>query len=226
MLNSYPRVHRSYRWGMGRSGRSGDWGIGGELVAGALVAFASVFGAAGCQGVPLSPMGGEVVSCPAVLTCPPTEPIDGTPCAGTVPAGGCEYGVDPQYFCGTIALCDPTRGWVTQIGLGSPTCPTSLSFSCPPSFDEAQATSSQLACASLPTNLTCTYPEGRCDCEQGLSVLTCTAPAPAGCPATRPRAGTPCSTAVGSCSAWGTGICDGQSMTCTCGLWRPLLCYD
>jgi hypothetical protein len=99
-----------------------------------------------------------------------------------------------------------------------------LPAGCPSSFAAAQATAT--ACTSLPAGATCAYPEGTCQCVSGYSTLVCTAPAAAGCPPSRPLAGTPCSTAPGACTAWGTGAPDGQSMTCTCGAWRPVLGYD
>jgi hypothetical protein len=48
----------------------------------------------------------------------------------------------------------------------------------------------------------------------------------AGCPATRPRTGTPCSTGPGGCASWGPGSCDGASLTCACGVWQPVYCQD
>jgi hypothetical protein len=99
-----------------------------------------------------------------------------------------------------------------------------LPAGCPSSFAAAQATVT--ACTSLPAGASCTYPEGACACVSGYATLVCTPPAAAGCPASRPLAGTACSNAPGACTAWGTGAPDGQSMTCKCGVWRPVLGYD
>jgi hypothetical protein len=210
MLNPYLESHRAHRRKVLR----------GAVTAGAaLLAVAAAFGPGGCS------RGGQA-ACPAVLpTCPSTVPTSGAPCPGSSPVGGCEYGSDPSYTCGTIATCDPRSGWFVQTLSDGLQCPTVLPSSCPPSFAEAAGASPQLACASLPANLTCLYPEGRCSCYPGLTVLTCPAAVPSGCPAARPRSGTPCSTA-GPCTSWGTGICDGQSMICRCGLWQPVFCYD
>jgi len=219
MINPYLRVHPSYCGGLWRRGLLRGGLLRRALTAGGvLLAVAAVFGAGGCSS------GGQS-ACPAVLpTCPSTVPTSGAPCPGPSPVGGCEYGSDPSYTCGTIATCDPRSGWLVQTLSDGVQCPTTLPSSCPPSFAEAAA-NHQLSCASLPANLTCLYPEGRCFCSQELTVLGCPTALPSGCPAARPRAGTPCSTA-GPCTEWGTGSCDGQSMICKCGLWQPVLCYD
>src|SRR4051812_21064550 len=211
MINPYLGGHRNHRRGALRRAL---------MAGGALLAVAAVFGPAACNS------GGQA-TCPAVpATCPSVVPTNGAPCTGSSSVGGCEYGSDSNYTCGTTAMCDPRYGWSVQTLSDGLQCPTVLPSSCPASFVDAEAASPQLACASLPTNLSCLYPEGRCSCSQGLTVLTCTPPAPAGCPAARPRAGTPCSAEAGSCTAWGTGICDGQSMVCRCGFWQPVFCYD
>jgi hypothetical protein len=157
----------------------------------------------------------QVVSCPAVtLTCPATPPEDGAACADGA-LGTCEYGDDVLWGCDTIASCSMGTWSVSSTPIGM-TCPSTLDSRCPSSFADAMAGTS---CA--PAGLACLYPEGKCQCGQG-AVFTCNVPA-AGCPATRPRIGTPCS---GDCPAWGNGGCDGQSMECTCGAWHPIYCAD
>jgi len=185
-----------------------------------MVPILMVMGAFGCRG------GNEVV-CPATpLLCPAALPIGGTPCSGSTPVGGCEYGDDPWYDCDTIATCDPQSGWIVQATVDGASCPTRLPPECPPTFAIAQAMAANLSCSKLPTYLTCRYPEGTCGCNQGQSALACSPPAPAGCPAVRPRAGAPCGGDAGTCTTWGSGVCDGQSMVCRCGLWQPVFCYD
>src|SRR5450631_221635 len=164
---------------------------------------------------------GNEIICPAVLEdCPPTLPTYGTPCTERGSAALCEYGDDPWYGCNTVAYCDAQGGWYT-VASSDPDCPTTLSSGCPASFAEATS-SGQSACASAPYGqMTCRYPEGNCRCTVGG--LTCTAPAAAGCPATRPQVGTACSA---PCTTWGSGVCDGQSMKCLCGTWQPIQCSE
>jgi hypothetical protein len=188
-------------WGRG----SFRWGL-----------LAAVAGAVGCSGG----TGGQY-TCPAMpVSCPATVPTDGAPCAGET-AGPCEYGDDVLGGCNTAADCY-AGVWSVSAPL-TLNCPTVLSSICPSSFAEAQAPTSQPACASYTARSICHYPEGSCTCGGGL--VLCTPPA-AGCPATRPRAGTPCSTGPGGCAFWGTGSCDGASMTCACGVWQLIYCVD
>jgi hypothetical protein len=173
---------------------------------------AAVLLAAGCQ----SALGGDPVCPTVVYACPETIPLEGTPCTGSSQIW-CEYGSDPSYQCDTIAFCDPQSGWLVQ-AVSDPSCPTANAFECPPTL--AAASYSATVCTS---SAICRYPEGQCVCAQDGASLQCNGPA-AGCPATRPRAGMPCD--ASACRTWGTGICDGQSMTCRCGIWQPVLCYD
>jgi hypothetical protein len=175
-----------------------------------------VAGALGCGGTP-----GRQYTCPAVaVSCPATAPTDGAACAGET-AGPCEYGDDPLTGCNTIASCSGGVWYVSTPF--QPTCPTVTSVVCPASFAEAQDPTSPPACTSFAGKVICVYPEGPCRCGDG--VVDCTVPA-AGCPTIRPRAGTPCSTGPGGCAFWGAGSCDGQSMTCACGVWQPVYCVD
>jgi len=171
-----------------------------------------VAGAGGCHS-------DNQVSCPAVLeACPATVPTQGAPCTPRGAASLCEYGEDPWFDCNTIAYCDSQGGWYL-VAPSEPDCPTTLPSGCPASFAEARS-GGQDACASAPDGqLNCLYPEGYCLCT--AAGLTCSAPAAAGCPAARPRAGTACS---GPCTIWGRGTCDGQSMKCVCGTWQPVQC--
>lgn len=164
---------------------------------------------------------GNEISCPAVLeSCPTTAPTFGEACTPRGSAAICEYGDDPWYDCDTIAFCDPTLVWhvfpTNLTGLG---CPTTLPSECPPTF--AELASGQTGCAPSSEGVTCRYPDGTCTCASGG--VSCTAPAKAGCPAARPRAGTPCSD---PCTTWGSGVCDGQSMQCVCGTWQPIQCGE
>jgi hypothetical protein len=162
------------------------------------------------------------ISCPAVLeSCPATPPTFGSPCAARGSAAICEYGDDPWYACDTVAFCDPTLVWhVFPTNLSGLGCPTTLPAECPLSY--AELSGGLTGCASPSERIECRYPEGTCYCAPNGDV-SCTPPAPAGCPTTRPRAGTACSA---PCTTWGTGICDGQSMKCVCGTWQPVVCTD
>jgi hypothetical protein len=109
-----------------------------------MVPILMVMGAFGCRG------GNEVV-CPATpLLCPAALPIGGTPCSGSTPVGGCEYGDDPWYDCDTIATCDPQSGWIVQATVDGASCPTRLPPECPPTFVIAQAMAADLSCSKLP----------------------------------------------------------------------------
>ena len=177
---------------------------------------AAAAGALGCAGG-----GGRQYTCPAVaVSCPAAVPTAGVACTGET-AGPCEYGDDLLSGCNMIASCYG-GSWAVTAPF-QPNCPTVLPSSCPSSFAEAQAPTSQPPCASYSGRLICFYPEGSCTCGGGL--VLCTAP-PVGCPATRPRVGTPCSTGPGGCAHWGTGSCDGASLTCACGVWQPDYCVD
>jgi hypothetical protein len=164
---------------------------------------------------------GNEITCPAVLeACPPTLPTPGTPCTVRGSAALCEYGNDPWYGCNTVAYCDSQGGWYT-VASSESDCPTTLPSGCAGSF--AEAMSGGQNCASAPYGqLTCRYPEGTCSCES-LGSLSCTPPAAAGCPATRPHVGSACSA---PCTTWGEGTCDGESMKCVCGTWQPIECTE
>lgn len=154
------------------------------------------------------------VSCPAALQpCPATLPAAGTPCTPRGSAALCEYGDDPWQNCNTFAYCDSAGAWYT-VAPSEPDCPTTLPSGCPASFAGA-------AGGPCGSTLSCRYPEGSCSCS--AAGLTCTAPAAAGCPATRPRVGSPCSA---PCTTWGSGFCDGYSMKCVCGTWQPIQCTE
>jgi hypothetical protein len=176
---------------------------------------AAVLLAVGCQ----SATAGNQ-SCPAVLTaCPAAAPAQGTQCTGSSSQIWCEYGSDPNSDCNTIAYCTSSGWQVSAAGdlNGDQNCPTVLTTACPATF--ATAANSGDVCTAI---VNCQYPEGLCVCDQVGGALECTASA-AGCPATRPLAGTSCNADL--CGSWGAGTCDGQSMICYCGLWQPFRCY-
>src|SRR5689334_18665334 len=95
-------------------------------------------------------------TCPAVpLSCPATVPTDGEACSGET-AAPCEYGDDVRYGCNTFASC---RSGTWFVDTPSPlNCPTVLPSSCPASFADAQAPTSQPVCASYTGGLFCYYP--------------------------------------------------------------------
>jgi hypothetical protein len=154
------------------------------------------------------------------MTCPATPPTIGAPCSG-IPVGGCEYGDDPWYGCDTDVFCDPQARWsmVPINNQAGSSCPTILPSACPSSFIAASS-GGQNGCPSASTNLICPYPEGTCSCAPG-GTFSCPPTAPVGCPAARPRVGTPCS---GACTSWGSGLCDGESLICACGVWQLVVC--
>jgi len=148
--------------------------------------------------------------------CPATVPAIGSPCEQPSPYA-CEYGDDPLSACNTMVKC-VAGSWTlqppfTQLATG---CPTAEPI-CPSSF--ASATDGGIDCQYSALDLNCVYPEGVCVCNGGwgCSLL------PNNCPATRPRAGTPCDPDGGQCPRWGIG-CTADAMYCECGIWIPSVC--
>ena len=150
--------------------------------------------------------------------CPPTAPTAGTPC-GQPSFYDCEYGDDPFIGCNTVMTCTAT-GWTQQQSLPTPAtgCPTGEP-SCPSSF--ASAADGGVTCPDYAPNLICGYPEGFCVCNGGWDC----SPLANECPATRPRAGTPCDPDGGGCQSWGVA-CTGDAMRCACGIWSPVFCIE
>lgn len=148
--------------------------------------------------------------------CPPTAPAPGTPC-GPPSQVPCEYGDDPNMACNTLVQCT-AGGWMVQGVFGDPqgSCPTPASV-CPPSYPGAADGGGE--CPSSEQGFSCVYPEGVCAC---FGAWSCD-PFPNQCPATRPRAGTPCDADGGGCREWGLS-CNSNSMHCVCGVWSPSIC--
>jgi hypothetical protein len=146
--------------------------------------------------------------------CPPTAPTPGTPC-GTPSAGACEYGDDPNIACNTVFECT-SGGWVLEQGAFGENQQASCPTICPPSFPGA--VDGGVACPSTELDLACVYPEGVCAC---LGDWQCGSLS-SDCPATRPRAGTPCDV-DGGCQTWGFD-CGSDTMRCTCGVWSLSVC--
>jgi hypothetical protein len=205
-----------------------DWvGPGRALVLGllALVAGCSAQPLTGPGDLPkqrLQDAGLAPPSCPnsccnfVAPNCPPTAPAPGTPC-GQSSSAACEYGDDSFSACNTVMRC-AAGSWTLQQSLLEPVsgCPTA-GPSCPASF--ASAMDGGIDCPQL--NFNCVYPEGVCVCDGDWA---CT-PLPNDCPATRPRAGTPCNPDGGGCQRWGSS-CTADAMVCECGIWSPVICFS
>ena len=150
--------------------------------------------------------------------CPATVPALGTPCEQPSPYA-CEYGDDPFSACNTVVKC-VAGSWTLQQSPTQPAagCPTAEPI-CPSSF--ANATDGGMDCQDSAQGLNCVYPEGVCFCSGGwgCSLL------PNDCPATRPRAGTPCDPDGGRCQSWGFN-CGTDAMYCACGIWIPAVCIE
>lgn len=152
-------------------------------------------------------------------SCPPTVPVLGTPC-GPPSGSPCEYGDDPNMACNTVVECT-ANGWALEQVFGNQqaACPSPAPF-CPTGFPGA--VDGGVSCPSSEQGFSCVYPEGACGCYgdwycQSGSDLSA-------CPATRPRAGTPCATDGGGCQAWGFDCSGSDAMRCTCGVWVPSVC--
>lgn len=148
--------------------------------------------------------------------CPATVPALGTPCEQASPYT-CEYGDDPLSACNTVVKC-VAGSWTLQQPLTQPVagCPTAGPI-CPSSF--ASAADGGIDCPYSELNLDCVYPEGVCVCNGGWDCRLL----PNDCPATRPRAGTPCDPDGGQCQRWGVD-CTADTMLCKCGIWIPTFC--
>ena len=151
--------------------------------------------------------------------CPPAPPAAGTPC-GTPSSSACEYGDDQNIACDTLVRCTSTGWSVEQLFSGqNATCPTPASL-CPATFASAIADGG-VECPDSELYIPCVYPEGVCTCAEWWSC----SPGPNDCPATRPRAGTPCDVDGGGCQTWGMS-CGRDAMFCSCGVWVPVFCIS
>jgi hypothetical protein len=161
--------------------------------------------------------------------CPPAVPDAGSPCA---PSGGgnvlsCEYGGTVHGVCTTLAQCRLGHWSVSPppdaCGQNASACPT------------AYGTGVGAACPDA--NAICDYAEGRCACAgcdvaadgglRGGTWLCRPWPAAdAGCPGSRPLAGTACTAPDGTLC--GSGCCDtpstGWPMQCSAGVWTLVTC--
>jgi hypothetical protein len=144
--------------------------------------------------------------------CPPNVPSNAASCPRVGLA--CEYGDNANPSCNQIADC-ASSGWnVPPLGpCASGTCPAAYA-------DVVQ----NKACS--PEGLDCSYAEGQCDCTSTLPVASpapvweCTTPA-SGCPAPRPRIGSPCTQPGLSCNY---GACTGGvAVECENGIWTQEL---
>jgi hypothetical protein len=175
-------------------------------------------GSSGGGGASGSSSGGTSASCPA------TPPANGSSC--TSPSVTCEYGGDPDSQCNTIAMCIEVTGrWSRTDPPSGGACPTSPpgTNGCPSSYS---AVSIGQGCTS---SAECAYPQGRCACtpqqggpveiEDAGSTWGCTAPS-AGCPLTRPQAGSSCNTDGEYCDYGTCTLPGGTGMTCTQRVWN------
>jgi hypothetical protein len=161
--------------------------------------------------------------------CPSATPANGALCS--VPRLSCEYGgVGEHLLCSTIAECVPTSSGVYAWLVGAPAAdcissPANNPLGCPPSF----ATLPNGAACPREAVSQCVYDQGVCGCgpcaaDGGAPAQqwTCVAwPTPNGCPAARPRIGTPCAPEGKSC-LYGTmcQVNDGEpSLLCKNGVW-------
>lgn len=156
------------------------------------------------------------------LACPSTVPADGSSCSA--PAA-CEYGADAHGLCSTFASC-VSGSW--HVVAPSSACDANAS-DCPSAFETIP---SGFACPLAAHDAKCIYDEGICACPSMCLGANSTqewqwlchawADVQAGCPETRPTAGTtPCSQEGQFCS-W-DGCCGGMPLgadeKCTGGVW-------
>ena len=172
---------------------------------------------------------GSGVVADAGSRCPAAVPADGEPCMG--PPGttlACEYGGNTYTRCTTFAICaadeaNPAFRWI--VGRPDPGCGIQPQR-CAATFDAVKVDS---PCTQL--DITCDYPEGACGCVSCASdggspgAWQCRrwSEAGAGCPARRPRAGTPCPVDDVICS-WNqccSGLSLGEDQQCQLGSWEP-----
>jgi hypothetical protein len=168
-----------------------------------------------------------VQTMPPCVSCPPSPPEAGAPCAPII----CEYGSSNVYDCDTIAVCwlvtvppampGPSWAWiVSNPDAGGVSCQTPPQGACPASFD---AVSRDAGCAGAPSF--CDYAQGRCRCkaEPGAPGPTwsCQDPAPS-CPRPRARLGSDCWQNGLKCAYDPCGASDGIEQICANGVWTRL----
>lgn len=156
----------------------------------------------------------------------------GGPCLATTPSDGsmcgpqglvCEYGTATVQACDTIASCNGGRWQVTAPGPGGLLCMGGGVGECPSSLSAVQVGSH-----CTPLALVCDYPQGRCACDvrtgapvtdaSAQATWICPSPGP-GCPAPRPRLGTPCTTEGLACDYGTCAIPGATAERCTGGIW-------
>jgi hypothetical protein len=167
---------------------------------------------------------------PVGAGCPAQTPIADAPCS--VPGLSCEYGgFGDHLLCSTVATCQPGAGKGTTWYVSRPakdciSSPAANPAECPSSFGAIPMGG---ACPQAAPGQ-CVYAEGVCGCvpcaPDGSNAFTnewaCASwPAPSGCPAARPRLGTPCAPEGQSCMY--ANVCDvndGEpAIGCQSGRW-------
>jgi hypothetical protein len=152
--------------------------------------------------------------------CPASPPAANASCGAEM---ACEYGSDPDVTCDTVATC-ASGAWSVRDAPGTP-CADALGAGCPASY---AALTQQSTCTAVGIGTQCDYPEARCSCatQCGLvgrpEAFWCCPDAPsaaAGCPSTRPRLGSTCSSDGTVCDYGGCG--GNITLACKGATWQP-----
>jgi hypothetical protein len=172
-----------------------------------------------CGGSTQTGIGGPDGGGPLSSSCPATPPSSGGACSVSLE---CEYGVDPDVDCDTVATCMSGQ-WQIRAAPGTP-CSTALGPDCPASYS---ALDQSMTCS--PVGTACAYPEARCGCATHCDMFGrqtpfwCCDDAPPttpACPSPRPRIGSSCTTNGTTCDYGG---CTGNvALQCTSGTWQPV----
>jgi hypothetical protein len=166
-------------------------------------------------------------ACGSSLSCPSTQPTDGSNCSNLNLA--CEYSTNTQNLCTTLATCqdaldfnDPGKN-VWSVAAPAASCMTSNPAACPATVDDVP-----IGQTCTPTGQSCVYPEGKCTCvpcdptgvawecrKFGDGLET-------GCPTMRPLIGSKCTTPNLSCSYDSScNVSFGPNIVCTNSTWQP-----
>ncbi len=158
--------------------------------------------------------------------CPTAQPSDGASCSHD--GLSCEYGSDPRYTCNWLATCSSGTWSVSTSNDAYCPTPATNPSACPATYGAAQQGS---ACTAV--DVPCSYAEGWCSCvfvggppipDGGGpdSIWMCGGSLSAGCPASRPRIGTPCTASGVMCAYAPCNTPDGLAVACdpSTGTWN------
>ena len=187
--------------------------LGGVLLAASLVACGGRTGETAASGDSGPDSGSQDAGPDAAPACPADAPAQGSACQTT--GLQCQYGTNLFDGCAQLADCTEA-GW----NLSGPPA-TCSSSQCPASYASLADASALVACSPALQVTDCWYPQGVCQCSDGLGGPAaplgwyCVPVAP-GCPYPTPAVGSPCTTPGQVCGA----SCADRGVECDGGTWQ------